>query len=80
MNGITRKIGVLGGVPVVAGTRVPTRAVLSFFLAGKSMASISADEYPSITSVQVEQAIRFECALACHCSECAWALNLKVSP
>jgi uncharacterized protein (DUF433 family) len=80
MNGIIRTIGVLGGKPCVEGTRVPTRQVLSLFLAGRSMAYIAKDVYPSLTAEQVEQAIRFECCLACHCSECKWAVNLKVSP
>lgn len=79
-HGITRKIGVLGGAPVVEGTRVPTRSILSFFLAGHAMARIATEDYPSLTLEQVEQAIRFECCLACKCHECDWSRNLKVTP
>ena len=79
MNGIERKADVMGGVPVIAGTRIPTRAVLSFFMAGRGVAEILA-EYPSLNALQVEQAIRYEACATCKCKECRWARELARRP
>lgn len=50
---------VAGGQPVLAGTRVPTRAIWEFYSAGYSREEI-AKEYPDLTPRDIDAAITFE--------------------
>lgn len=50
---------VMGNRPVLAGTRIPTRAVWDFHAAGYDVDQII-DEYPRLTRVDVERAIAYE--------------------
>lgn len=56
---ITRSKTVMRNQPVIAGTRVPVRAIKAFHDAGYSVDRIIA-EYPSLTPQDVESAIHFE--------------------
>ena len=78
MNGVERVKGRCSGKPVVEGTRLTTATVLSFFLAGVPLDDI-AKEYPFVTKVQIEAALRFECCRACPCKDCRWARELPVT-
>ena len=60
---VERVYGRCGGKPVIAGTRLPTASVLSLFLSGYSIERLGR-EYPTVTTVQIESAIRFEACLA----------------
>jgi uncharacterized protein (DUF433 family) len=56
---IARRRTVADGLPVLAGTRVPTSAVWEFHVAGLSVDQIL-HEYPHLTRADVEAAIGFE--------------------
>jgi uncharacterized protein (DUF433 family) len=56
---IERRRGVLGSTPVLAGTRVPTRAVWNLARAGLDAQAIAA-EYPGLTIADVTAAIEYE--------------------
>ena len=53
---LCRRPDILGGRTCIAGTRVPARAVQSFWQAGYSVAAIMA-EYPGITEADVKAAL-----------------------
>jgi uncharacterized protein (DUF433 family) len=50
---------IMGGRPVIAGTRIPTAAIWSFYSAGATNDEILA-QYPDLQSADVEQAIAYE--------------------
>ena len=54
MNDITVDPGILGGIPVFSGTRVPIQALFDYLEAGDSLNDFLAS-YPDVTR---EQAIR----------------------
>lgn len=56
---ITRTPGIQCGDPCIAGTRVTTAAIWSFWVAGYSLDKIQA-EYPSLTTEQIHVAIEYE--------------------
>ena len=56
---IVRRRGVAGNAPVVAGTRIPVAAILSFHDAGYSPEQIRR-QYPDLTDRDIEQAIAWE--------------------
>jgi uncharacterized protein (DUF433 family) len=58
---VERRRGVMGSTPVVAGTRVPTRAIYDLHLAGYPAAKIL-ESYPGISKADVEAAVRTEAA------------------
>jgi uncharacterized protein (DUF433 family) len=67
-------IAIAKGKPVVEGTHVLTRLVLSAFLDGSPLAEIADSLH--IARSQAEAALRFECCLACPCDDCRWARTL----
>ena len=56
---IVRRRGVMGGALVLAGTRIPTKAVWSFHEAGYDTAGIL-EQYPHLTEDDVQAAIAYE--------------------
>ena len=50
--------GILGGKPVVRGSRISVELILEYFADGASMADIL-DAYPHLTEVDVRAAIAF---------------------
>jgi uncharacterized protein (DUF433 family) len=58
---IVRRRGVMGGDPVLAGTRIPTKAVWSFHEAGYDTPGIL-EQYPHLTEDDVRAAIAYEAA------------------
>ncbi|HET9733193.1 MAG TPA: DUF433 domain-containing protein [Acidimicrobiales bacterium] len=53
---VERRRGVLGSAPVIAGTRIPVRAIWALHHAGKAIEEILAD-YPSLTADDVTAAV-----------------------
>lgn len=49
---------ILGGLPCIAGTRIPVRAIWSFYEAGYNTEEIIR-EYPTLTPQQVAAAISY---------------------
>lgn len=60
---ITQNRYVQANKPVIAGTRIPVKAILSFAQAGYGVEAILR-EYPSLTAADVEAALKFEPAAA----------------
>lgn len=56
---ITRTKGVCGGEPCIAGTRIPTAAILEFANAGYSTGAI-VEQYPNLRAAQVWAALCYE--------------------
>lgn len=56
---ITRDRSLMGGAPVIAGTRIPTSIVAWFYGNGYSVNEIIA-EFPRLTGADIEAAIAFE--------------------
>src|SRR5205814_1886331 len=56
---IVRRSGVVGGRPVLAGTRMPTSAIWEYHVAGYPREAILR-EYPGLTPQDVDAAIAFE--------------------
>ncbi len=56
---VERRRGVMGSTPVVAGTRVPTRAVWDLHQAGYSTGEILAS-YPGLSTADIEAALEAE--------------------
>jgi len=63
MKRIESRIGVLGGKPVIKGTRIPVYLILELLGAGLSIEDIL-KEYPELTKEDVLDAIRFASKLA----------------
>jgi uncharacterized protein (DUF433 family) len=55
---ITRDPDILGGNPVIAGTRIPVRAIKSFDKAGFTPTEIR-DEYPGLTLADIDAALEY---------------------
>jgi uncharacterized protein (DUF433 family) len=55
---VSRRRGVASHQPVVAGTRIPVRAIKAFRDAGYTVAQIRG-EYPGLTEADIEAALRF---------------------
>ena len=55
---IVRNKRILGGAPIIRGTRVPVRAIAFLWRAGDDRARILA-VYPHLTTADVDDAIRF---------------------
>jgi DNA-binding transcriptional MerR regulator len=60
---VVRRRGIMRGVPIIAGTRIPTKTVAWFHGHGYSLTEIL-DNYPRLTPRDVEAAIAFECERA----------------
>ena len=56
---VVRRRGVMGGAPILAGTRIPTKAVWSFHEAGYDTAGIL-EQYPRLTEDDIRAAIAYE--------------------
>jgi uncharacterized protein (DUF433 family) len=56
---VERRRGVLGSTPVLAGTRIPTRAIWSLHRAGYDTDRIVAN-YPGLTPLDVQKALEYE--------------------
>ena len=63
MKRIESRIGVLGGKPVIKGTRIPVYLILELLGAGLSIED-NLNEYPELTKEDVLDAIRFASKLA----------------
>ena len=63
MKRVESRIGVLGGKPVIKGTRIPVYLILELLGAGLSIEDIL-KEYPELTKEDVLDAIRFASKLA----------------
>ncbi len=77
---IVRKRGFLKGAAHIAGLRLTTREVFDLFMSGRSLDDLAREWAPVVTILQLEQAVRYECALACRCKQCRWARAVKVTP
>jgi uncharacterized protein (DUF433 family) len=55
---IVRDARILGGAPIIRGTRVPVRAIAFLWRAAGDRARIQHD-YPSLTSLEVDEALRY---------------------
>ncbi len=58
---ITRSPGVLGGKPIIRGTRISVEMVLEWMASGATRDDIVRN-YPPLTSEDVEQALEFAAA------------------
>jgi uncharacterized protein (DUF433 family) len=56
---VTRTRGIMRGVPVIAGTRIPTETVAWFVNHGYALAEIL-ENVPRLTPTDVEAAVAFE--------------------
>ena len=56
---ITRKQGILGGEPIIAGHRIPVRAIVETIRLGYTPQEVAADMYPQLTPEQVLAALEF---------------------
>ncbi len=56
---ITRKPGILGGEPIIAGHRIPVRAIVESVRLGYTPQEIAANMYPQLTLEQVLAALDF---------------------
>ena len=63
MKRIESRIGVLGGKPVIKGTRVPVYLILELLGVGLTIEDIL-KEYPELTKEDVLDAIKFASKLA----------------
>jgi len=63
MKRVESRIGVLGGKPVIKGTRIPVYLILELPGAGLSIEDIL-KEYPELTKEDVLDAIKFASKLA----------------
>lgn len=55
---IVRDARILGGVPIIRGTRVPVRAIAFLWRATSDRTRILTD-YPSLTPSDIDEAIRY---------------------
>lgn len=55
---IVRNKRILGGVPIIRGTRVPVRAIAFLWCGGEERPRIFAD-YPRLTGIEVDEVISF---------------------
>ncbi|WP_456395618.1 DUF433 domain-containing protein [Thermococcus sp.] len=60
---VESRIGVLGGKPVIKGTRIPVYLILELLGAGLSIEDIL-KEYPELTKEDILDAIKFASKLA----------------
>lgn len=63
MKRVESRIGVLGGKPVIKGTRIPVYLILELLGAGLSIEDILR-EYPELTKEDILDAIKFASKLA----------------
>ncbi|HIP89639.1 MAG TPA: DUF433 domain-containing protein [Thermococcus paralvinellae] len=63
MKRVESRIGVLGGKPVIKGTRIPVYLILELLGAGLSIEDIL-KEYPELTKEDILDAIKFASKLA----------------
>lgn len=56
---VTRNRNVQSGKPVLAGTRMPTEAILAFWQQRMSVAEIQ-EQYPHLTEEQIYTAVDYE--------------------
>lgn len=63
MKRVESRIGVLGGKPVIKGTRIPVYLILELLGAGLSIEDIL-KEYPELTKEDVLDSIKFASKLA----------------
>lgn len=50
---------ILGGKPVIAGTRIPVHMVLDLLASGMSYGEIVKEYYPSLTKASIQAAIKY---------------------
>jgi uncharacterized protein (DUF433 family) len=56
---VTRNRGIMGGAPIIAGTRIPTETIAWFHSHGYSLTEIL-ENFPRLTAKDVEAAVAFE--------------------
>ncbi len=59
VSGITVDEEIMGGDPVIAGTRIPVYGILAHFAEGYSIADLTTECYPTLTTQQVANALKF---------------------
>jgi len=59
---IVRDPNIMGGVPVIKGTRIPVCIILEMLEGGHGLQTIL-DEYPSLTPEDIQAAIHFAASL-----------------
>jgi len=73
-HGIEVVAGRCSGQPVIAGTRLHTATIWSCFVVCLWSLETIASEYPSVTPAQIQDALRFECALR---AKIGWAIAVR---
>lgn len=56
--GIETKVGILGGKPVIAGTRIPVELIMDLLSSGLTASEIQG-EYPHLSKGQIQAAISY---------------------
>ena len=56
---ITREIGVRGGNPIIAGTRVGVHDVIGLLQNGETVDSVVAESFPNLTKAQVYECLAY---------------------
>ena len=56
---ITREVGVRGGNPIVAGTRVGVHDVIGLLQNGETVDSVVAESFPNLTKAQVYECLAY---------------------
>ena len=56
---ITREVGVRGGNPIVAGTRVSVHDVIGLLQNGETVDSVVAESFPHLTKAQIYECLAY---------------------
>lgn len=56
---ITREVGVRGGNPIIAGTRVGVHDVIGLLQNGETVDSVVAESFPNLTKAQVYECLAY---------------------
>ena len=56
---ITREVGVRGGNPIVAGTRVGVHDVIGLLQNGETVDSVVAESFPNLTKAQIYECLAY---------------------
>src|SRR5687767_13093972 len=56
---ITRQVGVRGGNPIIAGTRIGVHDVIGLLQNGETVDSVVAESFPNLTKAQVYECLAY---------------------
>ena len=56
---ITREVGVRGGNPIIAGTRVGVHDVIGLLQNGETVDSVVAESFPNLTKAQIYECLAY---------------------